>query len=50
MLANRSLASLTVDGRARFYSINLLQGRASLVGSFDSRNQVTGIAIELDRS
>jgi len=42
-------ASLTVNGQARFYSVNLLQGRTSLVGSFSSQNQVTGIAIELDR-
>jgi len=34
---------------ARFYRVNLLQGRVSLVGSFSRRNQVTGIAIQLDR-
>ena len=45
----RAFASLTTDGRARFYRVNLLQGRASLVGSFSRRNQVTGIAIQLDR-
>ena len=45
----RAFASLTTDGKARFYRVNLLQGRASLVGSFSRRNQVTGIAIQLDR-
>jgi Domain of unknown function (DUF4394) len=44
----RAFASLTVDGRARFYRVNLLQGRVSEVGAFSSRNQVTGIAVELD--
>jgi Domain of unknown function (DUF4394) len=45
----RAFASLTVDGRSRFYNVNLFEGRASQVGSFSRRNQVTGIAIELDR-
>ena len=43
----RALASLTVDGRARFYRVNLLQGRATSAGAFSTRNQVTGIAIPL---
>jgi Domain of unknown function (DUF4394) len=46
----RAFASLTVDGRARFYRVNLLQGRAAPVGTFSTRNQVTGIAIQLDQS
>ncbi len=37
------------DSRTRLYRINLLQGRASEIGAFSMRNQVTGIAIELDR-
>jgi Domain of unknown function (DUF4394) len=45
----RAFASLTVDGRARFYRVNLLQGRASSLGAFSTRNQVTGIAIQLDQ-
>ncbi len=45
----RAFASLTMDGRARFYRVNLLQGRATSVGSFSTRNQVTGIAIPLDQ-
>jgi hypothetical protein len=44
-----AFASLTVDGRSRFYKVNLLQGRVSQVGLFSRRNQVTGIAIELDQ-
>jgi hypothetical protein len=45
----RAFASLTVEGRSRFYAVNLLQGRATSRGSFSSRNQVTGIAIQLDQ-
>jgi Domain of unknown function (DUF4394) len=36
-------------GETGFYRINLLQGRATEIGSFRSRDQVTGIAIQLDR-
>ena len=45
----RAFASLNVDGSARFYRINLLQGRAGLVGAFSASNQVTGIAVKLDQ-
>ena len=45
----RAFASLNVGGSARFYQVNHLQGRAGLVGAFSSSNQVTGIAVELDR-
>lgn len=46
----RAFASLTTtDGRSRLYRINLLQGRAKLVGKFDRDDPVTGIAIELDK-
>ena len=42
-------ASLTVSGQSRFYSVNLLQGRADSRGSFSSRNSVTGIAVPLNQ-
>ena len=46
----RAFASLTTaDGRSRLYRINLLQGRAKLVGKFDRDDRVTGIAIQLDK-
>jgi Domain of unknown function (DUF4394) len=46
----RALASLTTaDGRSRLFRINLLQGRAKLVGKFDRDDRVTGIAIQLDK-
>ena len=45
----RALAALTVEGRSRFYGVNLLQGRATSRGVFSTRNQVTGIAIPLDQ-
>ena len=46
----RAFASLTVGGSASLYRINLLQGRAGLVGAFSASNQVTGIAVKLDQS
>ncbi len=45
----RAFASLNVGGIARFYEINLLQGRVAVAGAFDSVNQVTGIAVKLDQ-
>ncbi len=45
----RAFASLSVGGIARFYEINLLQGRVAVAGAFDSVNQVTGIAVKLDQ-
>ena len=45
----RAFASLNVGGIARFYEINLLQGRVAVAGAFDSVNQVTGIAAKLDQ-
>jgi len=45
----RALASLVVDGRARFYGIMLFTGKASLRGTFNIQNQVIGIAIPLNQ-
>ena len=45
-----AFASLTgTDGRARWYRVDLLQGRATEVGRFGRDDQVTGVAIKLDR-
>jgi hypothetical protein len=45
----RGLASLTVDGQARLYRINLLTGKARLLGTFRSQNQVIGLAFPLNQ-
>jgi hypothetical protein len=45
----QGFASLTVNGRSGFYSVNLLQGRADSRGSFAPRNVVTGIAVPLNQ-
>jgi len=45
----QGFASLTVGGQSGFYKVKLFSGRASLEGSFSSRNQVTAIAIPLNQ-
>ncbi len=43
----RPFASLFVDGRARFYSVDLLTGDADRIGTFPSTRQAVDIAIPL---
>ena len=43
------LRLVNVGGIARFYQINLLQGRVAVAGAFYSVTQVTGIAVKLDQ-
>ncbi|MGH7789468.1 MAG: DUF4394 domain-containing protein [Candidatus Binatia bacterium] len=43
----RGLAAFSSAGRARLFRINLLTGRASMVGTFNLKDQVTDIAIPL---
>jgi hypothetical protein len=45
--SNHGFASLVVGGRSAFYRINILTGRASLIGVFSS-DSVTDIAVPLD--
>lgn len=45
-VSNSAFASLTVDGRSRLYTIDLLTGDARRVGDF--RPSVIGIALKLD--
>jgi uncharacterized protein DUF4394 len=47
-LANKALASLVVDGRARLFEIDPLTGLADFDGSFDRDDKVVDIAIPLD--
>jgi hypothetical protein len=46
-VANRAFASLSVNGKYSFYSVNLTTGRAVLIGGFD--DQVVDISVQLDR-
>ncbi len=48
---NRGFATLTsaADGVARFYSVSLLTGKATLRGSFRDSNQVIDIALPLNQ-
>jgi hypothetical protein len=46
---NKALAVLTTGDRARVYLINLLTGRASVRGTFGSKNQVVDLAIPLNQ-
>jgi hypothetical protein len=45
----KAFATLTVDGRARLYTLNLLTGEASLRGSFQSAQQVVDLAVPLNQ-
>lgn len=45
----QGFASLSVDGRVRFYRVALFTGRATLRGNFRLRNQVIDIAIPLNQ-
>ncbi|MFF5638690.1 DUF4394 domain-containing protein [Streptomyces sp. NPDC012825] len=46
---NRGFAALSVGGKQRFYQVNVLSGRADLVGSFPADRQVVDIALPLDQ-
>ena len=46
-VANRAFATLSVNGKYAFYSVNLTTGRAVLIGGFD--DQVVDIAVALDQ-
>ncbi len=46
-VANRAFATLSVNGKYSFYSVNLTTGRAVLIGGFD--DQVVDIAVPLNQ-
>ena len=48
-VGNTGYAVLSINGRAGFYRVNLLTGKASLVDWFSSKAAVTDIAVALDR-
>ncbi|MGW9448653.1 DUF4394 domain-containing protein [Streptomyces sp. NPDC055632] len=46
---NRGFAALTTDGKQRFYQINVLTGRADLIGAFPTDRQVVDVALPLNQ-
>ncbi|MFF8414596.1 DUF4394 domain-containing protein [Streptomyces omiyaensis] len=48
--SNRGFAALSTDGKQRFYKVNILNGRADLVGAFPAGRQVVDIALPLDQN
>ncbi|MFJ8980810.1 DUF4394 domain-containing protein [Streptomyces sp. NPDC102282] len=48
--SNRGFAALSTGGKQRFYQVNVLGGRASLVGSFPVGRQVVDIALPLNQN
>ncbi|WP_432104012.1 DUF4394 domain-containing protein [Streptomyces sp. bgisy091] len=48
--SNRAFAALSTEGKQRFYQVNLLDGEASLVGSFPAGRQIVDIALPLNQS
>ncbi|MEU9865280.1 DUF4394 domain-containing protein [Streptomyces sp. NPDC047971] len=47
--SNHGFAALTTDGRQRFYRVDVLNGRATLVGAFPSAHQVVDVALPLSQ-
>ncbi|TYB70899.1 DUF4394 domain-containing protein [Nonomuraea sp. PA05] len=46
-VANTGYATLKADGAYRFYTVNVLTGAATVVGTFPSSRQVSDIAVQL---
>ncbi|MET9929873.1 MULTISPECIES: DUF4394 domain-containing protein [unclassified Streptomyces] len=46
---NHGFAALNTGGKQRFYQVNVLNGRADLVGAFPAERQVVDIALPLDQ-
>ncbi|MGW3341817.1 DUF4394 domain-containing protein [Nonomuraea rubra] len=46
-VANTGYATLKADGAYRFYTVNVLTGAATMVGTFPSGRQVSDIAVQL---
>ncbi|WP_435192354.1 DUF4394 domain-containing protein [Streptomyces sp. bgisy126] len=46
---NRGFAALMTGGKQRFYQVNVLNGRADLVGAFPTDRQVVDIALPLNQ-
>ncbi|MFC8760606.1 DUF4394 domain-containing protein [Streptomyces sp. NPDC057193] len=47
--SNQGFAALTADGKQRFYKVDVLNGRADLVGAFPTARQVVDVALPLDQ-
>ncbi|MFI9122239.1 DUF4394 domain-containing protein [Streptomyces bikiniensis] len=46
---NRGFAALMTGGKQHFYQVNVLNGRADLVGAFPTGRQVVDVALPLDQ-
>ncbi|WP_299538850.1 DUF4394 domain-containing protein [uncultured Streptomyces sp.] len=47
--SNRGFAALSTGGKQRFYRVNVLNGGASLIGSFPAGRQVVDVALPLNQ-
>ncbi|MGW2303173.1 DUF4394 domain-containing protein [Streptomyces sp. NPDC001809] len=47
--SNRGFAALATGGKQRFYKVNVLNGRATLVGDFPADRQVVDVALPLNQ-
>ncbi|MFB7655859.1 MULTISPECIES: DUF4394 domain-containing protein [unclassified Streptomyces] len=47
---NKGFAALKTSGKYRFYSVNILNGRADNLGAFPAKRQVFDIALPLDQN
>ncbi|MEU9706558.1 DUF4394 domain-containing protein [Streptomyces sp. NPDC047981] len=47
--SNHGFAALTTSGKQRFYKVDALTGRATLVGAFPAAHQVVDVALPLDQ-
>ncbi|MFB7545978.1 DUF4394 domain-containing protein [Streptomyces zaomyceticus] len=47
--SNRGFAALSTGGKQRFYKVNVLNGKATLVGDFPAGRQVVDVALPLNQ-
>ncbi|MGW6966424.1 DUF4394 domain-containing protein [Streptomyces zaomyceticus] len=47
--SNRGFAALSTGGKQRFYKVNILNGKATLVGDFPAGRQVVDVALPLNQ-
>ncbi|WP_329286183.1 DUF4394 domain-containing protein [Streptomyces sp. NBC_00691] len=47
--SNRGYAALSTGGRQRFYKVDVLTGKATLIGAFPAGRQIVDVALPLDQ-
>ncbi|MER5968122.1 DUF4394 domain-containing protein, partial [Streptomyces sp. NPDC002057] len=47
--SNRGFAALNTGGKQRLYKVNILNGRADLIGDFPTNRQVIDLALPLNQ-